>query len=340
MNTRPPEAHPPRANRWIFLVVAIVLTGLGLEGVFGNDLGYTNALFEPDYTISYVPADGPLAEAGFLAGDSVVSVEGIPVVELGMYSRWPHSLSRRPGESITMVVDRAGELVSGEVIYRQLPASSKKLQAGALVVLLAFLWAGVWALFSVQASRAIPHAKRLAFMGLAAGLSVQVPYAGSWNGLVEHVHMAAMVLWVLLLFRFFLFFPRPKKMALSHLTTLVIYLPWVALIVCLVVELVFHPRFYHSFGAFMGLLLFSFLILAVASFVHGWVKTPREEMGPSGMRPVLLGMAIGFGGILLWLGDEFLLQGFDIPGTAWAPVLMGVVPVGLALGVRRAALRE
>jgi len=163
---------------------------------------------------------------------------------------------------------------------------------------------------------------------------------GSWNGLAEHVHLAAMVLWTLLLLRFFLSFPKPKRVAQAHLSTVVIYAPWAILLGCLVVELIFHPRFYHTFGSYTGLLLLIYVVLGVVALIHSWAKMPREEVRSTGLGMVLAGVAIGVGGILLWAVDAILLQGFDIPGTNWAPVLFGVIPIGMVLGVRKAALRE
>jgi len=328
------NGSPSGLRRKVFLIAAVILTMGGVLGVFfGSRAGYTDALFEPDYTILNAPPDGPLADAGFLPGDSVVSVEGIPVVDLGMYSRWPKSLARAPGESLTMTVERDGQMVTGEVVFREPPPSAWKMQLGALLVFLAFLWAGVWALFTIPSA----HALRLAALGLAAGLSVPSPSMGSWNGVRDHVHLAAMVLWTLLLLRFFLFFPKPKEMARAHLTTLVTYAPWLVLLACLVVELLFHPRFYHTFGWFRGPLLLGYVLLAVAALIHGWLKTPRDEVGPSGLGSVLVGIGLGVGGVLFWALDALVLQGFDIPGSNWAPMLFGVIPIGMALGVRKAA---
>ena len=330
------NSTPRGRQKAIFLTAAVILTVGGFMGVFGNSAGYTDALFEPDYTIAYAPPEGPLAEAGFQSGDSVISVEGIPVAELGMYSRWPRSLSRAPGESLTMVVEREGQSVTGEIVYRDPPSSSRKMQFGSLVVFLSFLWAGVWAVLTIPSD----HAARLAALGFAAGLAVPTPYMGSWNGLSEHVHMAAMMLWTLLLLRFFLFFPKPKRLAQAHVSTLLVYAPWVIFLGCLVTELIFHPRFYDTFGWYGGLLMFTYFVLAVAALIHTWVKTPRGEVRVSGLGSILAGVAVGVGGILLWALDALLLQGFDIPGSNWAPVLFGVIPVGMALGVRKATSRE
>ncbi len=328
--------YPSRRTAHLLLAAATILTVSGLLGVFGNNAGYTDALFEPDYTIAYVPSDGPLAEAGFQPGDSVISVEGIPVVDLGMYSRWPRSLARAPGESLTMMVERDGQRVTGEIVYREPPPTAWKLQFGSLLVFLSFLWAGVWVFLTVPSV----HATRMATMGLVVGLAMPALDMGSWNGIKEHIHLAAMVLWTLLLLQFFLSFPKPKKLSQGVLAKVVLYAPWVILLGCLVLELIFHPRFYHTFGSYTGLLMFTYLILAVAALVHSWVTTPGEEVKASGLGRILAGFAIGVGGVLLWAVDALLLQGFDIPGSNWAPVLFGVIPMGMALGVRKAALWE
>jgi hypothetical protein len=325
-----------RRRNTVFLTAAVLLTVSGALSLLGNTSGYTDALFEPDYTLQTVPPDGVLAEAGFLPGDSVITVEGIPVAELGMYSRWPRSLARAPGESLTMTVERDGDMVTGEIVYREQPPGIRKMQFGLLVVLLAFLWSGVWALFFIPS----PHSGRLAVIGLAAGLSVPIVNAGSWAGVTGHINVAAEVLWILLLLRFFLFFPKAKEIARAHFTTVLIYAPWVILVGCLVVELLFHPRFYHTFGGLIGLLLLGYLLLALAALVHSWAKIPKKELGPSGLGWILAGFGLGLGGVLLWAVDALLLQGFDVPGSNWAPILFGMIPIGMALGVRRAAGRQ
>ena len=327
------NASPTGRQKAAVFLVAVFLTVLGILGVFGGSEGYTDALFEPNYTILSAPPDGPLSEAGFQPGDSVISVEGIPVVELGMYSRWPKSLSRAPGESLTMVVERNGERVSGETVSREQPSSIFKMQIGFLAVLLAFLWAGVWSFLTVPGV----HSVRFAAMGLAAGFSIPGPSLGTWDGVTDHINVGAEVLWLLLLLRFFLFFPKPKKIAQAHLSTVLMYAPWVILLGCLVVELAFHPRFYHSFGGFLGLVMLFYMISAISALIHSWVKAPKEQIATSGLGWVLAGMALGIGGLLIWAVDALLLVGFDIPGTNWAPILFALIPIGMALGARRAA---
>jgi len=315
------------------LAVAALLTGFGALGLFGRNEGYTDALYWPDYTIPEVPSGGPLEEAGFQPGDSVVSVEGIPVTSLGMYSRWPRFLARSPGETLSMTVSRRGELVTGEVRYRERPLSVRRMQLGGAMVVLSFLWIGVWAYLALPS----PHSARLAAMGLALGFALPGPNLGTWNGIRDHIQLAGMVLWSLLLLRFFLFFPRSKRIAQGHLTTLVLYLPWVLLLACLVVELLYHPRFYHTFGGFGALLMSLYALLAVVALLHTWITASRAELRSSGMSFALLGVGLGVTGLLVWLVDAAFLPGIDIPFSGWLPLLLVAVPLGMAWGLKKGA---
>jgi hypothetical protein len=259
-----------RSHRAIVLTIglACILSAWGTLGVFGPRAGFTDPLFEPDYTIQHLRPGGPVDQAGFRPGDSVVSVEGIPVVELGMYSRWPRALSRQPGEYLTLTVERDGELLDGRVVFGEASAGSKKLQARALFFGLCFLWGGV-AVFLFSTS---VHAPGILALGLALGFSLPGPDVWSWNGVRDNLQQAGIVLWALLLLRLSLTYPRRKKILTGHAMELLLFLPWVVLLGCLALELLFHPRFYHSFGWYTGILVLVYLLLALVSGSHSIVS--------------------------------------------------------------------
>ncbi len=192
-----------------------MFTTWALLGLFRGERGFAGALFEPDYTIQNFESGGPLDEAGFEVGDSVVMVEGIPVEELGMYSRWPRSLSRGPGESVRMGVVRGGEIVSGDVVYRATPSSVMSMRFGAVGIMLSFMVFGLWAYMSVRTE----HALRLAYIGLATAAAIPGPDVGAWRGVASHVQVLAIVLWSILMMRFFVLFPNPKRMGTGRLFT-------------------------------------------------------------------------------------------------------------------------
>ena len=322
-----------RSRRWV-LVAVLAIVVWGIAGFFDQrNAGFAGPLFEPNYIIEHVPAGGPLDQAGFQPGDRVVSVEGVPIEELGMYSRWPRSLSRRPGESLTLVIDRDGELVSGAIVYGESSAGGEKLRLGGALIMLSFLGFGLWGLLTVPT----PHAARFAVIGLALGAAVPGPYLGAWDGVASHVQVAALVLWTLLLLRFFLLFPKAKRLEKSRLATAVIYGAWGTLVVCLVLELIFHPTLYHTFGPLYGLLMLVYSALALVAVIHTALAMSRDERRRSGMGIILLGVGVAFVATTIAFVDMAFLWDFNIPGSSYFPLLIAVIPLTMALGVRKQA---
>lgn len=317
-------------RRFEFLVYAALVTAWGVAGLVFNPSGYTDALYEPDYTIRHVPEGSPLAEAGFQVGDTVVAIEGIPVQELGMYSRWPRSLSRRPGETLQVTVRRDGATVEGWVVVRERPPS---VEVGRWVLLFftqAFLWLGIWVLFTTPT----PHAGRLALVGVVAGLAAPGPNLGSFNGFRDHLEVAGQALFLILLLHFLLLFPRAKRPARSPWIGL-IYVPWVALLVLQAAELATHPRMYHALGAYLGVLFFGYVLASGVTLLHTATALPREEHESSGVGPMLVGWAVAFFPNLLVVAGWTIPPGWDTPGQQYFPFLLLAIPVGMALGVRK-----
>jgi len=318
-------------HRLLVVTATVAIVSWGIAGLLQEPAGWTDALYAPDYTIPGVGEDSPLANAGFRGGDTVVSVEGFPVQELGMYSRWPRSLSRRPGESITMVVKRDGNLVSGEVIYGTRPAGPARMQLVGAAIALSFLGFGLWTLFAFPTD----HAARLSYIGVALGLGIPGPNVGTWNGVKDHIQIAGMVLGALLLLRFFLFFPRATRIGQSRMLSGLLLVPWVVLVLCLGLELIYHPRYYHTFGALFSLLLLLYLALAAVAVVLTGATSSRQELRESGMWLILCGIGIAVIASLVAVIDGIFIWRFDIPGSGWLPLTIVLVPAAMAAAVKR-----
>jgi hypothetical protein len=323
-----------RLHRTIAVVATFAIVAWGIAGHLDRQgKGRFDPLFEPDYTVFYAPEAGTLALAGFQSGDSIVSVEGIPVVELGMYSRWPRSLSGSPGDSLTLVAERDGRLISGEIVLREPSAGSSNLIIGGVVIVLAFVISGLFALFTTESI----HAVRLVYIGLALGAAIPGPYLGSWDGFAMHFQVAVLVLWTLLLLRFFLHYPTSKRIAKNRLFTAITFGAWLLLLGTLVLELIFHPRLYHSFGPLYGLLMFIYATLAVVALLHTLFKTPTDDQRASGVGIVLVGVLAGLVPTLVALIDQMFLWNLDIPGSGWFVLAIVAIPFSLAFAVRRQA---
>ncbi|UCG85509.1 MAG: hypothetical protein JSW71_16465 [Gemmatimonadota bacterium] len=321
----------------LLLVVALALTLWAVAGFFQRlQYGYTGAIYSPNYVVEFVPPDGALDQAGFQAGDSVISVEGTPVERLGMYSRWPRSLNRRPGESLRLEVVRDGASVPLDLVYGELPRGIVSMRLGGMIVGLAFLWCGIWALLTTHTTSALA----LSRIGIAAALALSGPYLGSWDGVASHVAYASIVLWTALMLHFFITFPKPKRVGRSRVAVWLTFGPWILFIPLLVLELIFHPRFYHSIGGPGSLLMLVYTVLALAAAAHTAATTPRMELVQSGMGLILVGILVAVVSTLIWAIDSMFLRDFQIPGSSYFPLLILAIPVTMALGVRKQARRE
>jgi hypothetical protein len=115
---------------------------------------------------------------------------------------------------------------------------------------------------------------------------------------------------------------------------------WGLLLFTLVLELVFHPRFYHTFGPLYGLLMFVYSVLAVAAFVHTLIRTPAVEKRVSGVNIILVGVVVALVPTMVAAIDWMFLWNFDIPGSNWFPLMLGAIPILMAVAVRKHAVRE
>ncbi len=302
-------------RRALLLTLAVAITAWGVLGFFDRQQrGRAEFVYDTEYIVMVMP-DGPAAAAGMQDGDRLVSVEGIPVEDLPLYSRWPRSLSARVGGAT--------------------PRGVRHLQLGGALIGLSFLWLGIWALLAVGTRPAVT----LAYIGVAAGVAAfgHGPYLGTWDGVATHITTAALVLWIVLLLRFFLTFPRRTRAGESRLATRIIYGAWVLVLPLFVLELIFHPVLYHTFGPLIGLLTLVYCILTLAAVTSALAKTPRRELWESGMGWILAGLVLAVVPTLVGLVDWALLLEFHIPGSSYYPLLLAVVPLTMALAVRQQA---
>lgn len=321
-------------RRVLLLVVAVAITVWGTVGFFQRlPMGRGGYTYSPEYIVNYVERGGPADEAGLEVGDRVISVEGIPVEELPLYSRWPNSLTPRAGESRRLVVEREGQTLPFDVVYGATPRSVVNLRLGGALIGLSFMVFGLWPFFTVQTS----HALALAHIGLTAGVATfgVGPYLGTWDGLASHIQFAASLLLTALLLRFFLSFPQPKRVGASRLATRIIYGVWVLFLACLVLELIFHPLLYHTFGPVGSLLMLGYCILALVAVTHTVVTTPRSELWECGMGLILVGLLVAILPNLL----AFFFA-FRLPGSGYFPLLLAAIPITMALAVRKQARLE
>ena len=86
--------------------------------------------------------------------------------------------------------------------------------------------------------------------------------------------------------------------------------------------------------------MLGYLCLAVAAVLHTVIKTPRVELRESGMGIVVVGIVVAIVPTLITAVDLILLWSVNIPGSGYFPLVIVLVPLTIALGVRKHARRQ
>jgi hypothetical protein len=249
-----------------------------------------------------------------------------------MQSRWS---PKRVGESRLFELERDGQTVSAQVVYGAPTRSPVAAGVRNLLVSLAFVGFGLWALFTVRTSLAWSVA--LIGVTFAVG-AASGPHLGPWQGLAEHIQITSGLLCAILMLSFFVTFPRPKKVSGSPWARRTVLGAFYAYVALLVVELIVHPALYMVYGIVFVFLIIPLLLLSLVAVGHSAVKCTADERRETGLNLVLLGLAIGMvipivaplvSGALSFAPDFF---------REWMWVLEIAFPASLGLAVRRRAL--
>jgi hypothetical protein len=316
------------------LTGALALIVWGSLGLYdGLHTGFSGGLYDPEYRVPEIGQDGLAARSGFRAGDRVISVEGRPVEQLGMESRWPRSLVPRIGESRRFVVERDGERAAIDVVYPGPFKAAVHNRIRAALIGLGFLGCGLWAFLTVPTR----PARSVAWIGLAAGASAALglgPHLGRWSGVQGHVSTAADVLTFALLLRFFVTFPGPKAVSRSRVAAGLVYGAWIGLLVFLSVEVIVHPALYYTTGGVTSPLILAYVLLMFAAVIHTVVTSRRTELRDSGMAWVLAGL-------LLVIARTAVAFAFPLNLPAWSDAAWVLaLPLSMVLAVRTHARLE
>lgn len=319
----------------LYVLLAILILAWGTAGFFDRrDHGTGGYFYGPDYVVASVSEDGGGEEAGIEVGDRMISVGGTPIEDLPMQSRWPQP---HTGDAHSIVLDREGERITTEITYRPRTGRQASDFLKTVMVGLAFLGFGLWALASVQTQYGVG----VAYICLALAFALfNGPHLGVWDGLASHAEVSVGLLGFILLLRFLLTFPTPKRAGLNPRVTRGLFVVFYLFVGFLVVELIVHPALYTVSGVVTTLLILPVVVLVLLSAAHSTFGSSRDVLLGSGMGWVAMGLAVAFLPPLLQVAVRLAIPGFSLPGSGSFQLLLAAIPAGLALGVRRHARWE
>ncbi|UCC82979.1 MAG: PDZ domain-containing protein [Gemmatimonadota bacterium] len=327
------------------LVVAAALVIWGVLGALDiRNQTYRGFVTDGNNTITQVTDGGPADVAGLETGDYIRSIGGIAVEDLAAAVQ-----RSRPevNEVRTFEVERDGQALSFDLTYAALPMGNALVSYGVVLVGFLFLVCGVWAFLTVPTRRTL----LLSALGVAFSAGFMAgPYftSAAVRTVVGVVVLLMIVVGFAVLTHFLLVFPKRKRTLERRGMTWAVYAPAVVVGCLSVWFLVAQPAATSAvnvfFRALFGLFVVVYFGASLIALIHSFVTADAQERAASGLNLLLLGAVVGLGPSLVISIVGLVAPQVVVPGARFLPLLIGVLPVTLALaavkGERRARPSE
>lgn len=200
------------------------------------------------------------------------------------------------------------------------------------LVTLAFVGAGLWALFLAPTSGAC----LLALFGVAYGAANFDNILGVLGGAAEFVRANVGLFTVAVLLHFLMVVPRPKRMLSRRATVWLLYLPFVGCLAFSVVDRL-SPALHDQYLTAQWVVDLLYMALALVALGHSWISLSRDERRVSGFYWIPLGLVVALGPFLVLALVGMVVPEFSMPGQGSMVLLGAAIPIGMALAVVKGA---
>jgi hypothetical protein len=308
--------------------LALVLTVWGTGGVIlqgsAGQGGYSTGV---GGSVAGVEEDGPADRAGLMVDDRIVRVG-----DHSLTQAWTKPERDRVGVGKTqsLVIDRDRERLEADVVWEALSRVHWQRLFVDYLVTLAFLGFGVWALLAAGT----PAGLLLAALGLSyAAANFNGPRFAAVEGGLGFLQYNLSFLVTVVLFHFFLVFPRRKSLFGRRVPGWLVYLPFMPFLFLGLVESAVFPALLPEYRTVTAVTDLLYMVLALAALIHTAVTLGRAELRRSRFSCVLWGLAVAFGPLLALGLLRLGLPEFTLPGSGFLPLLGAVIPASMALAV-------
>jgi len=323
----------------LFSILAVVVFIWGAVGALDiTNIPYTGYNQSPDNVVTLVREGSPAEKAGLKVGDTILKIDNIPVSDTA-------NLTDRPRPSVNSEGSLAIRRGTTEQVltlkYAPFPMVDLIANFGAGILTgLAFLILGLMIY--------LKHPTRLSsgfciLSLLFAILMFNPPYLAS--PILRRVSFAVLNLLAMLLLAvildYCLHFPRTKQIVtarpwLRQVIYLIAGASGVALSTIILTTPPMSPRRGLLLSLGVGLVVGGYLLLAVISVIHSYLKASAEERAALGLNQMLLGMVIGLGPVTLAVLLHALIPRLgELPGERFYTITMLAIPIGLALALMK-----
>ncbi|MEW5978918.1 MAG: PDZ domain-containing protein [Acidobacteriota bacterium] len=317
--------------------VALILFFIGAADI--RHTPYLGYHVSPTYAVVSVDPSSPAAEAGLLAGDQVLAVNGVSTDKLFQLSQQERS---RIGEAHRLTVLRGLTTMELLFVVSELPSRERSLAwAGNFLALL------MLALGIVVFGRK-PNKPTLLFFLSSFCLSLAFmtpPYLESF--VLQRVVALNFLLFLSLGLAFFLHlsvvFPKAKPPVADTPVEILIYLPVPMLAVFFVSLWLFQPWADLRLNQFLhyafGLAVLYCLGLALAAIIHSfWKRDPALET--RGLSLLLVGALVGIVPPAVGVFFDSFFPAAQLPGREYYPLTVILASLAFAWVLSRHSFRE
>jgi len=203
------------------------------------------------------------------------------------------------------------------------------------LVTLAFVGAGLWAIFRVRSTGAC----LLALLGVSYGLanfdnilSIFVALGGA----ADVVRATLGLFYAAVLVHFLMVVPRPKRMLHRPAAVWLLYLPFLTFLIFSVAE-GFVPRLRDRHLPVLTVVDMLYMALALVALGHSWFSLSRDERRASGFYWIPAGLLVAIGPFLALALVGLVAPAFSMPGQDYLVLLGTAIPIGMALAVVKGA---
>lgn len=196
------------------------------------------------------------------------------------------------------------------------------------LVTLAFVGAGVWALYVAPTTGAC----LLALLGVAYGVANFDAVLAGFGDAAAFVRPILGLFYVAVLLHFLMVVPRPKRLLGRRGALWMLYLPFLVFLALGAMGRL-SPSIHEQYQLAQTVIDMLYMALALVALGHSWFSLSRDERRASGFTWIPLGLVVAIGPFLVLALVGMAVPGFSLPGQEFMVLLGAAIPVGMALAV-------
>jgi len=330
----------PYANlrRHILLAAALALVVWALFGVADlPNLPDGGFRYDADGVVSRVENGGPAQRAGLLAGDRILSIDGVPLSERTRIRRQPRAAI---GETRPIVVERTDD-ASGATTREQLAVTYRSNLAAHPIGLIGGALLGlVFLLCGVVAYMRAPSLQTLLFavfgICLAAVLlpGPYVPTPGLRSFVTAVAILAAFAVFACLL-HLALIFPEPRSILRRRGVVTALYLPALLIGAAGAIQIARGGQPGPVLNLLGTLVLPVYMLLTIVALIHRYATATRETRAAYGLGLLAWGIVIGFGPLTVSAIVGLLAPNVSLPGSDYYFLSLVLIPLSFTVALLR-----